>query len=220
MALLGAGLGERELSLNISTGSQVSLLERERPRGGGDFLVRPYFDGRWLKTIVSVPAGWPLQMLVDLLTEMGSSERDPWEYIQEAVEGVSETDLEVDLSFFQSLTGRRGRIANVHEGNLSVGHLFVAAFRTMAANYARCTGILAPKREWQRVVFSGGLSQRFERLRREIVAALGEPPSRLCASEEDTLLGLLALALVCDGRAATAQEAVLMLRNRPFPPHR
>jgi sugar (pentulose or hexulose) kinase len=43
-ALAGVLLGERELSLNISTGSQVSLLASEP--GDGDFQVRPYFDNR------------------------------------------------------------------------------------------------------------------------------------------------------------------------------
>ena len=58
-ALAGADLREGELSLNISTGSQVSLLSKD-PQGG-DCQLRPYFDGRYLRTIVQVPAGrcWP-----------------------------------------------------------------------------------------------------------------------------------------------------------------
>ena len=213
-ALAGTALNERELSLNISTGSQVSRVGRERPHG--NFLVRPFLDGRWLRTIVSVPAGRSLQLLVDLLSEMadrGRSEQDPWDYISDAVESVGESDLEVDLSFFASLTGDRGRIANIHEGNLSVGHLFAAAFRSMAANYARCAALLSPDRDWDGVAFSGGLALRFPRLRQDILAALGDPPCRISTSEEDTLRGLLALALVCDGRAQTVAEASRMLES-------
>jgi sugar (pentulose or hexulose) kinase len=198
-ALLGAELQEEELSLNISTGSQASLISRELPRG--DFQVRPYFDGKWLRTIVSVPAGRSLGLLVDLLTEM-SRESDhlidkPWDYIRKEVDRIDNTDLEVDLSFFASLTGDRGSINNIREGNLTVGHLFAAAFRTMAANYARCASILSPGRQWNRVVFSGGLALGFPRLRQEILAQLGNPPHRLCTTEEDTLAGLLVLALKC-----------------------
>lgn len=210
-ALAGSALNERELSLNISTGSQVSRIGRERPHG--EFLVRPYFDGRWLRTIVSVPAGRSLQLLVDLLSEMGRGEQDPWDYIRVAVEGIEETDLQVDLSFFSSLTGERGRITNIHEANLSVGHLFAAAFRSMAANYARCALLLSPDRDWDGVDFSGGLAMRFPRLRRDILSALGNPPCRISTSEEDTLRGLLALALVCDGRAKTVEDAGRMLRR-------
>jgi sugar (pentulose or hexulose) kinase len=210
-ALAGTGLDDRELSLNLSTGSQVSLVGSERPRG--KFLVRPYFDDRWLRTIVSVPAGRSLRLLVDLLSEMGQCAEDPWDYIRKAVEVVEESDLQVDLSFFASLTGDRGRIANIHEGNLSVGHLFAASFLSMAANYASCAARLSPEREWERVAFSGGLALRQPRLRREILAALGHPRSRTSESEEETLRGLLALALVCEGRAATVAEAGGMLND-------
>jgi hypothetical protein len=151
-------------------------------------------------------------LLVDLLTEIGGGDGDPWDYISRAVDSVTETDLEVDLSFFASMTGDRGQIANIREGNLTVGHLFAAAFRSMAANYARCAGILSPNRDWDRVVFSGGLAQRFPRLRQEILAALGNPPSRLSDSEEDTLEGLLELA----GRLANTHPSPLP--HSPLPP--
>jgi sugar (pentulose or hexulose) kinase len=221
-ALMGAGLGPGELSLNISTGSQVSVLATSGEPSAGNqwpaappapgpprpqFQTRPYPGGRWLRTFVSVPAGRSLAVLVDLLTEMGRATGQPhprpWDYIREAIECVSSTDLEVDLSFFASLTGDRGRIANIGEANLTVGHLFLAAFRAMAGNYSRCAATLLPDRGWDRVVFSGGLAQSFERLRCEVLAALGNPPHRVCATEEDTLAGLLELA-ACDPTGAEA----------------
>ena len=128
----------------------------------------------------------------------GQGHQRPWDYIREAVDRVETTDLEVDLSFFASLTGARGRIANIGEANLTVGHLFLASVRAMAANYARSAATLSPDGVCDRVVFSGGLAQSFERLRREVLAALGDPPHRLCALEEDTLAGLLELAMRCE----------------------
>ncbi|HJZ93053.1 MAG TPA: FGGY family carbohydrate kinase [Gemmataceae bacterium] len=203
-ALAGVLLGERELSLNISTGSQVSLLSGQP--GDGDFQVRPYFDGLWLRTIVQVPAGRSLAVLVNLLTELGAT-RDPWERIARETEQVGSTDLEVNLSFFASGFGDRGSIANIREDNLTVGRLFAAAFRSMAENYEQCSRRLSPDRAWDRLVFSGGVAQRFERLRREVLSRLGDPTWRLCPTEEDTLHGLLVLAHVCAGRAATVREA-------------
>jgi hypothetical protein len=132
---------------------------------------------------------------------------DPWEYIRDAVEKVADSDLEVDLSFFASFSGDRGCIGNIHEGNLTVGQLFAAAFRFMAANYARCAAVLSPHHDWDRVVFSGGLALRFPRLRKDILVALGNPPFRITPGEEDTLRGLMVLALVCEGRAATIEDA-------------
>jgi sugar (pentulose or hexulose) kinase len=191
-ALAGVELGERELSLNLSTGSQVSLLAREP--GGGDYQVRPYFDGRWLRTIVQVPAGRSLSVLVSLLTEIPGARADPWAYVARESERAGETDLNVNLAFFAGPFGASGSVTNIREGNLTVGNLFAAAFRWMAANYARCAERLSPDRAWDRVVFSGSLAHQFERLRREVLARLGDPPWRLCPTEEDTLQGLLNLA--------------------------
>jgi sugar (pentulose or hexulose) kinase len=198
-ALAGAELGERELSLNISTGSQVSLLAPEP--GGGDYQVRPYFDGRWLRTIVQVPAGRSLSVLMDLLTEIPGGGADPWEYIGRESERTGESDLDVNLAFFAGPFGSSGSVSNIREDNLTVGNLFAAAFRSMAANYARCAERLSPDQAWDRVVFSGGLAQRFGRLRREVLARLGDPPWRLCPTEEDTVHGLLVLASRCASRA-------------------
>jgi sugar (pentulose or hexulose) kinase len=85
-ALAGVGVGEGELSLNISTGSQASLVSRERPRG--EFQVRPYFDGRWLRTLVQVPAGRSLELLVGLLTEIAGGVEQAWRYIGHASDAV------------------------------------------------------------------------------------------------------------------------------------
>jgi sugar (pentulose or hexulose) kinase len=211
-ALAGVFLGERELSLNISTGSQVSLLSSEP--GDGDFQVRPYFDELWLRTIVQVPAGRSLAVLVNLLTELGGTS-DPWEHIARETERVISTDLEVDLAFFASGFGDRGSIANIREGNLTVGQLFAAAFRWMAENYGQCSRRLSPGRAWDRLVFSGGLAQRFGRLRREVLNRLGDPTWRLCPTEEDTLQGLLVLAQVCAGRTETVREATSLFAAVP-----
>jgi sugar (pentulose or hexulose) kinase len=190
-ALVGAELGPRELSLNISTGSQVSVLS-DNPTGG-DFQVRPYLDGRWLRTIVQVPAGRSLAVLVRLLTEIGGT-ADPWDYIAAVTERVDSTDLDVDLAFFSNAFGKQGMIGNINENNLTVGNLFVAAFRWMAENYERCATRLSPDRAWDRIVFSGGLAQRFGQLRREVLSKLKNPAWRVCAAEEETLRGLLILA--------------------------
>src|SRR5581483_9961733 len=71
-ALRGVGLEADDLSINISTGSQISrLTDRPTP---GDYQTRPYFDGRFLNTITHLPAGRSLNTLVDLLTELARAQ--------------------------------------------------------------------------------------------------------------------------------------------------
>jgi sugar (pentulose or hexulose) kinase len=207
-ALLGAALAPGELSLNIATGSQVSLI---RPTlAFGDYQVRPFFDGSWLNTITHIPAGRSLELLVTLLCELAEAQGvqvpDPWGAITRAVDATPETDLTIDLAFFASALGDRGAIGNIHERNLSAGHLFRAAFERMAATYATCAQRLAPNADWQQLVFSGGLAQNLVALRESIVRRFGTR-HRVCVTPEDTIEGLLALALVCSGQAASLAQA-------------
>jgi sugar (pentulose or hexulose) kinase len=75
-ALLGSLLKLGELSVNVSTGSQVSALRnRFEP---GDYQVRSYFDGLFLNTVTYLPAGRALNEMVDLTkTPWSMSEESP-----------------------------------------------------------------------------------------------------------------------------------------------
>ncbi len=204
VALAGALLREGELSINISTGSQVALLSSRLQFG--DYQTRPFFDGKFLNIVTHIPAGRALTALINLLTEIAPAD-DPWDYIIRAAENVRETDLRVNLAFFASVAGNHGAIENIREANLTVGHLFRAAFENMVENYWTYAQRLSPEHAWSRIVFSGGLAQKIALLRRWIAEKFGVP-YRLAPSSEDTLLGLLLLAKVFSGKCASLENAV------------
>jgi sugar (pentulose or hexulose) kinase len=211
-ALVGALLQPGELSINISTGSQLGVITPAFLPG--PYEMRPYFDAGFLQAITRIPGGRALNALVGLLTELAQSEgymvRDPWTLIVQAVEATPKTDLQMDVSFFDSPVGDRGEMLNLSEENLQVGHLFRAAFQSMARNYRVCADRLSPPEPWKRLVFSGGLAQRFSALRGEITKEFGLP-YRICPTSEDTMLGLLALARVAAGQAPTLGASVTQL---------
>ena len=214
-ALLGALLGAEELSLNISTGSQVSRLTTGL--AVGDYQTRPFFGGMYLNTFTYPPGGRSLNVLVDLLIELAraqnaSSIQDPWTLIAQAATEVADTDLEVDLKFFAGPDGGRGMISNIRGENLTVGHLFRAAFKDMANNYHACALRLWPEGSWKNIVFSGGLAYKLDALRDTIQRKFGTN-YRLCPYEEDTMFGLLILALVFSGRAKSVQEITEEFRS-------
>jgi len=193
LALRGAGLQSDELSLNVSTGSQVS--RRSARFEPGPYQSRVYFFGEVLNTVTHLPAGRSLNTLVDLLTELARAEgialRHPWDTINSLVDAVAETDLNVDLAFFRGPLGSRGRIENISTENLSVGTLIYAAFRTMSRNYREVAERFSP-RDWKGVVLSGGLTQKAPTLRRLLQESF-PVPLRESAGEE-TLAGLLDIA--------------------------
>jgi len=210
----GAFLDEGELSVNISTGSAVIQLVRGCEFG--DFQTRPWFDGRFLKTVTHIPGGRALNALVRLLSELAEAQglklRDPWDYILAEAAKVESTDLRVNPAFYFSAMGDRGAITNAREENLNVGHLFHAAFAGMADNYAACATRLSPRRDWTRLVFSGGVALKTAQLRQMICARLGQA-HRLAASEEDTLLGLLVLSLAFSRRFPSVADAIAFARK-------
>jgi sugar (pentulose or hexulose) kinase len=211
-ALLGASLHAGELSINVSTGSQVALLSDALTHG--DFQTRPYFDGQWLLTLIHIPAGRSLNLLMRLLTELateaGVELEHPWAIVERLARAVDATDLQVDLSFFAGALGHEGAITHIREDNLSAGGLFRAAFASMAENYLQCALRLSPERAWQRMVFSGGLALQSAALRDEILARFN-CPHRLAEGGEDALMGLMAVALKIAGRAASMAEARAMI---------
>ena len=214
-ALAGSLLQNEELSINISTGSQISLLmDRFVP---GCYQTRPYLDGRFLNTITHLPAGRSIDVLVNLVTEIsglqGVKLADPWPTIIKAAEAVQDTELSANLTFFDGSLGSQGSITNITTENLALGTLFRAAFCNMAESYATCAARLSPNHAWRSLVFSGGMAQNIPLLRKFILEKLpGE--SRLCSSTEDTLLGLLAISLVISGRAKTLQDASLLVASK------
>jgi len=198
-ALAGAGLEPGELSINVSTGSQVS--RRTKTVSSGNFQSRAYFFGDRLQTITHLPAGRSLNVLVDLVTEVataaGTPTKDPWRTINRLTSNLDElpageSGLQVDLSFFAGPLGSTGNIRNITTENLSVGQLFDAAFRAMAENYDRCASWLDPERSWSQLVLSGTLAREGSRLRQYLAERFPVPIRD--SRDEETLLGLLELA--------------------------
>ena len=193
-ALLGAGLLPGQLSINVSTGSQVAVLSAARVFGA--FQTRPYVGDGWLNTLIHLPAGRSLNALVRLLSELawaeGISLAHAWRTLEQAAGATHETDLDIDLSFYAGALGDRGTISNLREDNLSVGHLFRAAFAQMARNYHDAARVLDPTGSWRSVLLSGGLVRQSPTLQAEIAEAFG-CAVQLAPGGEDALEGMLRL---------------------------
>lgn len=214
-AIVGSLLAPDELSLNISTGSQVSRLTAGLKLG--DYQTRPFFEGRFLNTFSDGPGGRELNVLVNTMSEFagthgGNVVQDPWALIAKSTKDLPETDLEVDLSFFSDHRQNRGSISNIRESNFKAGHLFRAAFNAMADVYYNYASQIWPERSWKRIVFSGGLAHKVESLRESIQKKF-KTDYRLCPFQEDTLFGLLILASVFSGRVNSIVEVNQQLQS-------
>lgn len=190
--LAGSLLTDGELSFNIGTGSQVSMLTESAE--AGQLQLRPYFNGRYLRTITHIPGGRALAALAGLLTELGGvPEDEAWRRIDRAVAATPSTDLRAGMAFYPGPCGDRGFLDNLHEDNMHAGHVFRAAFEAMAKNHAECARRLDPVGSARAIVFSGGVARRNSLLRDLTAQSLGLP-WRLSPDPEDSLYGLAVLA--------------------------
>ena len=213
-ALAGALFGEEELSLNISTGAQISRLIPDLRLG--EYQTRPFFDGQFLNTFTGLPGGRSLNVFVDLLCEVAKSQgldlQDPWKWIAQAAAEAPDAGLTVDLNFFGPPRLGKGQIANIRGSNLTVGQLFRAAFKHMAeANYRHALR-LWPEKAWKNLLFSGGLACKLEVLRRTIQKRFASG-YRIAPFDEDTLFGLLILATAFTRGANRVGEAMQQMRR-------
>ena len=208
-SLLGAFVASEELSLNISTGSQVSRLTKGLALG--DYQTRPYFDGMFLNTFTGAPGGRTLNVLVDLLSEAGTQDAaELWTYIAKASSEVTETDLEIEL--FGGADERPGKILIIRTSNFTLGHLFRAAFKQMAKEYHARALQLWPERCWENLLLTGGLAWKLAGLRDAIQKEFATD-YRLCPSVDDSLSGLLVLALVFSGRGESVTSVAREMRS-------
>lgn len=193
-ALLGAGLKDKQLSINIGTGSQISMLSENSENG--NYQLRPFFADQFLKTITHIPAGRALNILFKLVTEINNnnSTEENWNYIQERVSVIQKTDLKLNLSFFKSIIGETGSIQNITEENLTIGHLFMASYKSMIDNYLILSTQLSPTRNWNSVVLSGGIIQKNKILQEMLMKAFSDKPVELIENNIETLEGLKILA--------------------------
>ena len=193
-ALLGIGLQLGELSLNVATGSQVSVLVDDP--APGPWQLRPYFHGLWLRTVTHLPAGRALNCLIKLCSELPADQGTPlvdaWHQVTKLSASAKPSTIKANLNFFPTPYGSEGSLSQLREEEMTVGDIFRAAFQCMAWNYQRAAERIAPE-GYKCLVFSGGLVQKLEPLREEIVSCLG-PCYRLPLEQEDTMMGLLSLA--------------------------
>lgn len=203
-ALLGAGVKDGDISFNLGTGAQVSRVVREAICGCG-YQIRPFFEGKYLKTIPHIPSGRALNVyfrFVKSVLEQYDVILDDSEIyagLIAAEKNAQDTNLVCDLSFFENAitNGTRGSILMIEENTFIIDNLMRAVFEQMAENLLSMANQIEPSLERiERVVFSGGIARRLESIRNRILKHYPNKDSKV--TENETLVGLYIYAGIYD----------------------
>lgn len=197
-ALLGSGLNSDDaLSFNLGTGAQVSKLVTEI-KCSENYQIRPYFYGKYLQTIPHLPSGRALNVYLrffrDLLQKFNVEADDDyiWEALIKSEGEHSNSDLSVDLSFFENpvTDNTCGNIENISEYNFNTSNLIHSVFRRLANNFLWAADTIEPDKEKiSRLIFSGGIARKIEAVRKMILNHYDNKTDIIIACDE-TLLGL------------------------------
>lgn len=197
-ALLGAGLErEDDLSFNLGTGAQVSKLMPDCSHIG-NYQIRPFFDGNYIKTIPHLPSGRALNVyfrfVKDILSKFCGEveDREIWSAIIRAEQECGHTDMKCRMTFFENPITKEttGNIENIGEYSLTAGSLFCAAFQSLADNFIWAANEIEPdSSKVERIIFSGGIAARLESVRDRIIRSYDREIKVIIAKNE-TLTGL------------------------------
>ncbi len=198
-ALLGAGFSELgDISFNLGTGAQVSTLT-DKPEFGDNYQIRPYFFGKYLKTVPHLPSGRAMNVYIrfikDVLNVYGINKSDDeiWRGVLQAYGASEGSGIKCDLSFFENAITHhsKGNIEEIPEYGFTVGNLFEGVFSQMAENFKAASERVKSDISVKRIFFSGGIAQRFDMIRERIIEDYKLIDGiEVILSENDTLDGL------------------------------
>ena len=163
-ALLGAGLLPGQISVNLGTASQVSVLAPSWD-GGRDGLcgeIRPFFGGTYLHTVSKLSGGRSMQVIVEFLrrtvelfTGTAPEVSAMWERIG-MIEPADGAGVRAATGFYETQMFPGASVAGLDACNFTPENLLRAAFADLAAQFGRVIGQLDPDGRASQILLTGG----------------------------------------------------------------
>ena len=202
----GGGAQEGDVAVNMATAGQVCMLHRTASIGRGDpryYEIRPHFDGLYCHTISRMPSGRNMEVLVELLSDIGDkvfgqklSVAEIWKRLGSCGSSDDTQGLTVDTSFYETPEHLAdGRIEHINRANLTLDNLFGAAYADLGRAYAHYIGMMeeAVGQKVARMVFCGGAVRNNPMIQRALERAVGLE-GHLFGSGDEVHEGMMKLA--------------------------
>ena len=182
----GGGALEGDVAVNMATAGQVCMVHKASSIGRGDpryYEIRPHFDGLYCHTISRMPSGRNMEVLVELIAEIGGKIYGQKLENAEIYKRLGDTGstgdthgLEVDVSFYETPEQLAdGSVTHIDRANLTLENLFGAAYADLGCKYAHYIRMMeeAVGQKAERMVFCGGAVRNNPMIRRALEKAVG-----------------------------------------------
>jgi sugar (pentulose or hexulose) kinase len=193
-ALFGAdNKVEKNLSINIGTGSQVSLVKKNigAPRSAHDY--RPYFNNNFLWTFSHIPAGRVLNKYADFFNEISGGRCNLWKEISSlSLRDLEKSEILFDLNLFPSAFNYQGGglISGLREQNFNKSMFISSLVRSFLDQYIFISADLSGHKKYDCKI-SGGIPLRYPLIKKYFEKNLKCAKKIIVRKEcDETLLGL------------------------------
>ncbi len=196
-ALLGAGIQENMISINLGTGAQVSVLSKAM-KLSKEYQICPYFYSNYLYRIAHLPSGRAINVYYRFFKEflfllnIEVSDEKLWELLLKEAENSKNTKLLFDMSFFENPITHNtvGSIQNISEYGFTVGNVIRGALNQMINDYMWAINKICPNVDnIDTILFSGGLANKISIIREELINNMPNV-SNIILAKDETILGL------------------------------
>ena len=187
-SLYGSGLVDNTIVVNIGTGGQVASLQ---PRDGttSKAQIRPFFQGRLIKTLTHLPAGRALTAYAKILHSEKSEELNYDSILKSRVSDIKTIESRDIVNFEEDVLRIQKPIIKEEKQILSdeVAYQFFQSYR-VAIKGLNCEPSA-------KIIFAGGVGQKFISLQ-ESLAKEFKTTTQIANTNESTLQGLSFLLAV------------------------
>jgi len=182
-SLYGTVMEPGKVVVNIGTGGQVAGFQDPSQRRG-NYQVRPYFDGKEIRTITHLPSGRALSAFVELCIP-GKQESDKYLEFERSCKSLDLTS-DIDLvDFKQTLNSLKE-----NDGTLTADKISSKFFGSLIRSYEDALSELDLEGE---LLFAGGVGQKVQTISHELSKVTGRRFS-ISKAQETTLEGLAKIA--------------------------
>ena len=182
-SLYGAELEPGKIVINIGTGGQVAgFQEPSQPRG--NFQIRPYFEGKEIRTITHLPSGRALSAFVEFCFP-GEHQSDKYSLFERSCQ-LPDFTSDIDLvDFNQTINSLK-----LDDSKITVDKVSSKFFGSLIQSYAVALSELNIDGE---LLFAGGVGQKVQMISSELSRVTGRKFS-ISKAQETTLEGLAKIA--------------------------
>ena len=182
-AVLGSGLQEKQVSINLGTGSQVSMISNVRNCSTDN---RSFFENRVLNTITHIPSGRAINSFLSFMGTMGYK-KDFWKIIKNSsVDDIMSSTMDISLGTFG---GSSGYISGLREQSMTSYNLEMSIIRSYVLQYKDHI----KKFDANSVMLSGGIVKNCPVIADVFRVVCDLPVEVNTTSIEETFLGLKTL---------------------------